>query len=219
MKKNWWKLLVVAALIAAVAVVVSGKNKAPQMAAVETVETEMASAAVDTAAEEKAEAPAAVTDKPEQEAKDSEKQAGPEAKAEPAAVKKEKAADDKQPQAKPVTEAAVKPKSDPKPAQAAKVPEAPRRLPKMLELGSEKCTPCKMMKPIIEELQKEYKGKIEIEVIDVWKDSSYLDKYDIQSIPTQIFLDENGKEFFRHVGFYPKEDILKVFRDKGYNLD
>ena len=74
------------------------------------------------------------------------------------------------------------------------------------------------MKPIIEELQKDYKGKLEVVFIDVWKDNSAAEKYGIQSIPTQVFLDENGKEFFRHTGFFSKEDILKTFEDHGVKL-
>lgn len=125
---------------------------------------------------------------------------------------------------KPKVEAAAKPvvdkKEEPKAVAKAEQPKpAPKKLPKMIELGAEKCVPCKMMKPIIEELQKDYKGKLEVVFIDVWKDSSAAEKYNIQSIPTQIFLDEDGKEFSRHTGFFAKEDILKTFEDHGIKLD
>ena len=93
-----------------------------------------------------------------------------------------------------------------------------KQLPKLLDLGATKCVPCKMMAPILEELAKEYKGQLNVEFIDVWKDEKAAGKYKIQSIPTQIFYDAKGKEFFRHVGFFPKEDILKTFKDHGIKL-
>lgn len=114
-------------------------------------------------------------------------------------------------------EPAKKPVATP-PAATEKPKPTAKKLPKMIELGADKCVPCKMMAPIIEDLRKEYKGKLEIVFIDVWKDSSAAEEYGIQSIPTQIFLDENGKEFFRHVGFFSKENILKTFADHGIDL-
>lgn len=93
-----------------------------------------------------------------------------------------------------------------------------KQLPKLLDLGATKCIPCKMMAPILEELAREYKGQLKVEFIDVWKDSKAAEKYGIQSIPTQIFYDAKGKEFFRHVGYFPKEDILKTFEKQGIKL-
>ena len=95
---------------------------------------------------------------------------------------------------------------------------AVKKLPKLLDLGATKCIPCKMMAPILDELAKEYKGQLDVQFIDVWKDSKAAEKYKIQSIPTQIFYDAKGKEFFRHVGFFSKEDILKTFEKQGIKL-
>jgi len=91
-------------------------------------------------------------------------------------------------------------------------------LPRLLDLGSKSCVPCKMMAPILEELQKEYKGKLQVEIIDVWEDQSAGDQYRIRVIPTQIFLDPSGKELFRHIGFISKEDILAKWKELGFNL-
>lgn len=103
---------------------------------------------------------------------------------------------------------------------SAKAPAKPaaKQLPKLLDLGATKCVPCKMMAPILEQLAKDYKGQLGVQFIDVWKDEKAAGKYKIQSIPTQIFYDAKGKEFFRHVGFFPKEDILKAFKDHGIKL-
>ena len=91
-------------------------------------------------------------------------------------------------------------------------------LPQLVDLGAGKCIPCKKMEPILEELRQEYKGKFEIVFYDVWKDPKPAHEFGIRAIPTQIFLDESGKELFRHVGFYSKEDILKTWVKLGYDF-
>ena len=91
-------------------------------------------------------------------------------------------------------------------------------LPVLLELGSHKCPPCRQMTPILNELREEYSGKFEIRYIDVWKDRAAGAKYGVRAIPTQIFFDSKGREVFRHVGFYPKSDILSTWRKIGIKL-
>ena len=80
----------------------------------------------------------------------------------------------------------------------------------MLDLGANKCISCKMMAPIIEELKREYERKASIVFIDVWEHREQAQKYGIRVIPTQIFFDKNGKEFFRHEGFMDKKSIVRV---------
>ena len=91
-------------------------------------------------------------------------------------------------------------------------------LPKLLDLGAGKCIPCKAMAPILEELKKEYAGRLEVEFIDVWKNESAGTQYGISTIPTQIFFDAHGKERFRHEGFYSKEDILAKWKELGVDF-
>lgn len=93
------------------------------------------------------------------------------------------------------------------------------KLPKLIDLGADKCIPCKLMKPILEEMKTKYEGRLEVEIIDVWENPKEGEKYNISLIPTQIFFDPDGKEFYRHEGFMSKEDILKTFKQKGINLD
>lgn len=95
---------------------------------------------------------------------------------------------------------------------------AKQPLPKLLDLGANKCIPCKAMAPILEELKKEYAGKLEVEFIDVWKNPDAGKPYKIQMIPTQIFFDASGKELFRHTGFYGKDDILAKWKELGVDL-
>jgi thioredoxin 1 len=94
-----------------------------------------------------------------------------------------------------------------------------KTIPKItfIELGSIKCVPCKMMQPIMEDIKKEYKGQVEVVFYDVWTEAGrpFGEKYQIRAIPTQVFLDKDGKEYFRHVGFFPKEELVKVLKQQG----
>jgi thioredoxin 1 len=91
-------------------------------------------------------------------------------------------------------------------------------LPLLVDLGADKCIPCKMMAPILEELKTMYAGKLQVDFIDVWKNPDEARKSDIRVIPTQIFYDASGKELFRHEGFYSKEEILAKWKEFGVNL-
>jgi thioredoxin 1 len=107
------------------------------------------------------------------------------------------------------------PSGDIKPAMA----ESVKTLPLLVDLGANKCIPCKMMAPILEDLKTTYAGKLDVEFIDVWQDTEAGRKYGIRVIPTQIFFDAAGKELFRHEGFFAKEDILKTWKQYGVNLE
>lgn len=93
-------------------------------------------------------------------------------------------------------------------------------LPKLVDLGSKSCIPCKMMAPILEELTKDYAGKLQVEFIDVWlKENVEKGKqYGIKVIPTQVLLGPDGKELWRHEGFISKADILAKWKELGYDL-
>lgn len=107
-------------------------------------------------------------------------------------------------------------------AEATKVPptNAPAKaaLPRLVDLGADKCIPCKAMAPILKELKKEYAGRMDVEFIDVWKNPKAGKAYRIRLIPTQIFFDASGKELFRHEGFYGKADILAKWQELGVSL-
>jgi len=92
-------------------------------------------------------------------------------------------------------------------------------LPRLVDLGSDKCIPCKMMAPILEELKAEYAGRLRVDVYDVWENRGLGEKFGIRVIPTQIFYDATGKELYRHEGFISKEDILAKWRQLGVDLN
>lgn len=85
----------------------------------------------------------------------------------------------------------------------------------MVDLGADKCIPCKMMAPILEKVRKDFEGRAAIVFLDVWKDSSYGRKYGIRAIPTQIFFDAEGKEVFRHTGFMEEKSIVAKLYELG----
>jgi thioredoxin 1 len=99
---------------------------------------------------------------------------------------------------------------------AALASEAPvQGLVAMVDVGADTCVPCKMMVPIMKELEKEYAGKASIIFIDVWKNTAEAVKYDVNVIPTQIFYDKDGKEISRHEGFMDKKSIVAMLDRLG----
>ena len=96
-------------------------------------------------------------------------------------------------------------------------PEA-AALPRLLDLGADRCVPCKMMAPILEEMKGTYAGVLTVDFIDVWKTPDEAKSYGIRVIPTQIFYAADGTELFRHEGFFSREDILAKWRDLGVAL-
>jgi thioredoxin 1 len=86
-----------------------------------------------------------------------------------------------------------------------------------IELGSVRCIPCKQMQPIMKSIEKKYGDKVKVVFHDIWtpEGKPFADQFQIQVIPTQVFLDENGKEFFRHEGYFPEEELIEVLKTKG----
>jgi len=103
---------------------------------------------------------------------------------------------------------------------AERISGKPQQLPvdgmvTLLDIGAHKCIPCKMMAPILQELAAVYEGRAAIAFLDTWEYPKEAKKYKVQAIPTQIFFDANGKEVFRHVGFFSKEQIVAQFNKLG----
>jgi thioredoxin 1 len=85
------------------------------------------------------------------------------------------------------------------------------------ELGSVKCIPCQKMQPVLKSIEEKYGDQVQVVFYDVWtkegKESSKKFEYDL--IPTQIFTDAKGVEFFRHEGFLPEDEVVNVLKKKG----
>jgi len=104
-------------------------------------------------------------------------------------------------------------------AKASNEPGASEAIPRLLDLGANKCIPCKKMAPILEEMKKDFNGKFDVQFIDVWQNRDEASRYNVRLIPTQIYFDKSGKELTRHEGFASREDILKTWEGLGYRFD
>jgi thioredoxin 1 len=85
----------------------------------------------------------------------------------------------------------------------------------MIEVGSAGCLPCEKMEPVLEKLRMDYKDRLEVLSIEVSRDRENPRRLGVTAIPTQIFVDKNGKEFHRHMGFYSYEMIKGVLKKQG----
>ena len=228
MKANWWKVLVVVVLAAAVVMVVASKKKGTNEGS--SVAAESTATSSSTTRDRTDESGKGQDQRPpnDQLATDTSESGKDASRArlgaeETADQVKSRDVSPKPPPKK--TEAAspeenvVRTKTDTPKAKPQTINESPKVLPKLVDLGAKKCVPCKMMAPILEELSKDYKGKLVVKFIDVWENRSAAQEYGIRSIPTQIFYDENGEEFFRHVGFFSKQKIMAAFKKQGINLE
>lgn len=85
----------------------------------------------------------------------------------------------------------------------------------MLELGSVGCIPCEQMKPVMERMRVSFRDRLEVLFIDVRQDAGAGRRFGVHMIPTQVFLDRDGKEFHRHIGYYSYEEIVTVLGARG----
>ena len=114
---------------------------------------------------------------------------------------------------------AVKGLRQPSREEASPAPSvAERKLPRLVDLGSHSCIPCRMMAPILEELKQEYANFFLTEFVDVSQYPTVARFYRIRVIPTQIFLDADGRELFRNEGALSKEQILAIWDRLGVSV-
>ncbi|ENK1242510.1 thioredoxin family protein [Clostridium sporogenes] len=89
------------------------------------------------------------------------------------------------------------------------------KMPVLLELSSPTCGPCRKMTPIIKEIKEEYKNKVDTHIVDLTKNPQFGDKYKVSVVPTQVFLDKDGKVFLRHEGMLTKDEIIDIINKMG----
>ena len=96
-------------------------------------------------------------------------------------------------------------------------PTDAKTLVTFIELGSVNCVPCKAMRPVMTDIETSYEGRVKVLFYDVWtkEGEPYGRKFGIRVIPTQVFLDADGKEFYRHEGFFLASDIRKMLAEHG----
>jgi thioredoxin 1 len=92
-------------------------------------------------------------------------------------------------------------------------------LPSLIEFGRGQCAACKAMKPVIEGMASDFKDSLNVQNVDTGANPQLAGKFKIRIIPCQIFFDANGREIFRHEGFFDREKILARWKELGFDLE
>ncbi len=85
-------------------------------------------------------------------------------------------------------------------------------VPVIIDFWAEWCNPCKMMAPVYEELEKEYKGKLKFCKLNTQEEMLIAQQYSVQSIPT-LMIFYKGKIIGRFIGFLEKPYLKKIVDD------
>ena len=90
----------------------------------------------------------------------------------------------------------------------------------LLEFGTDRCKPCVQMQKVIDEITHKYSKYVKVIYVDAWSNEEvkYARHFQVHTIPVQIFLDIEGKEFFRHLGYFPENEIVKVLEMKNIKI-
>jgi thioredoxin 1 len=87
--------------------------------------------------------------------------------------------------------------------------------PTLVDFGANGCKPCDMMTPILAALKKKYAGRLNVLFVHVQEEQILAARYGVRTIPVQVFFDREGKEVFRHEGFFPQDDIERKLTEMG----
>lgn len=80
-------------------------------------------------------------------------------------------------------------------------------IPVLVDFWAEWCAPCKMIAPTVDEIAKEFDGKLKVGKVDVDSNPKVSSKYQIRSIPSIVFF-KNGKVTDQIIGAVPKVKIM-----------
>ncbi len=87
--------------------------------------------------------------------------------------------------------------------------------PTLVEFGATGCVPCDRMQPILEKLREAHTGRLNVVFVHVGEEKVLAARHGIRAIPVQVFFDREGKEFFRHEGFFPEAEVNRVLGQMG----
>lgn len=83
--------------------------------------------------------------------------------------------------------------------------------PVLIDLWATWCGPCRMLAPVIEEIAKEYEGKVKVGKINVDEQPELAQAFKVSSIPMVVVM-ENGKIKKTSIGYKPKEQIEDLLK-------
>lgn len=85
-----------------------------------------------------------------------------------------------------------------------------------LEFGSTGCSACKRMESVMDEIKEKYPDRVNVIFYNVTyrQNQDFMKYFGVAAIPTQILLDKNGEEFFRHTGYYETKKLIKQINQK-----
>lgn len=89
--------------------------------------------------------------------------------------------------------------------------------PSMIEFGATGCIPCDRMQPILDKVRKKYGDALNVVFVHVRENPILGSRFGVRSIPVQVFYDKDGKETFRHTGFYAEAEVMKQIEKLGAN--
>jgi len=93
--------------------------------------------------------------------------------------------------------------------------ENPQHLPILLEFSLDICVPCRKMKPILEEVGRDYQGKLLVKILEIDEYRHLARQFEVRALPTQIFLDSQEKVVQRHEGFLDKSSLVGLLSQMG----
>jgi cytochrome c-type biogenesis protein len=91
-------------------------------------------------------------------------------------------------------------------------------LPTLIEAGATDCVPCRQMAPIIDALREDTAGRLNVRFVNVRTDDEARARYGVMVMPTQLFLDADGIEIHRHIGFLGRDAIIEAWAALGYDF-
>jgi thioredoxin 1 len=87
--------------------------------------------------------------------------------------------------------------------------------PVLVDFGSNKCIPCRQLRPVLKDVAQEFSGKAHVLIIDVFHYQGLARQHRIHLIPTLIFFNAGGKEIFRRSGVWDKASIARKLKEAG----
>ena len=91
-------------------------------------------------------------------------------------------------------------------------------LPRMIEIGSDSCATCIAMQQVVADLRTRHADRLEVVSINLREYPEQVKVWRVKFIPTQVFLDGQGRELYRHVGYLPRPAVEERFAALGFPL-